>query len=150
MQSIYIGARPPYRIDLARDCCSSAVDVTTTPLLLLLYTLLLLYPPLEGYGNEMWMFQLIRSEPFSGDRGSAYVDDFLDTLELTFLYPEYQVADTDKRQRAKMFTLQSHLEGKAKAFLIALRPASKVQRQPHSISISRFLAIGISCTRVLN
>ena len=75
--------------------------------------------------NEMGVFQLIRPEPFSRERGSANVDDFLDTLELTFLYLERQVVDPGRRERAKVLALQSHLEGKAKAFLIALRPASK-------------------------
>ena len=76
-------------------------------------------------GNEMGVFQLIKPEPFSGERGSANVDDFLDTLELTFPYLERQVVDPGRRERAKVLALQSHLEGKAKAFLIALRPASK-------------------------
>ena len=76
-------------------------------------------------GNEMGVFQLIKPEPFSGERGSTNVDDFLDTLELTFPYLEHQVVDLGRRERAKVLTLQNHLEDKAKAFLIALRPASK-------------------------
>ena len=70
---------------------------------------------MAGYGNEMGMFQLIKPEPFSGERGSANVDDFLDTLELTFPYLERQVINPDRRERAKVLTLQGHLEGKAKA-----------------------------------
>ena len=36
-----------------------------------------------------------------------------------------QVLDPGRRETAKVLALQSHLEGKAKAFLIALRPTSK-------------------------
>ena len=55
--------------------------------------------------NEMEVFQLIRLEPFSGERGSANVDDFLDTVELTFPYLERQVLDPGRRERAKVLAL---------------------------------------------
>ena len=35
--------------------------------------------------NEMGVFQLIRPEPFSGERGSANVDDFLEHLDQSLL-----------------------------------------------------------------
>lgn len=55
--------------------------------------------------NEMGVFQLIRPEPLSGERGSANVDDFLDTLELTFPYLERQVVDPGRRERDKVLAL---------------------------------------------
>jgi len=67
---------------------------------------------------------LLKLERFSGEEDSVAVTDFLDTLELTFTCLE-SIQDPIKRERAKVLTLQGHLEGKARQFWLSLRAEKK-------------------------
>jgi len=61
----------------------------------------------------MSLLQLIKPERFSGDHNTVNVEDFLDTLELSFSCPD-GIVNEAKKERAKVLALQNHLDGKAK------------------------------------
>lgn len=71
-----------------------------------------------------WM-ALIKPEEFSGEKLTVDIQDFLDTLEMSFPLLENQIADPVRLERAKVLTLQSHLIGKAKQFWVSLRASQK-------------------------
>ena len=88
-----------------------------------------IYPAAEGVamnqnnGNQM-MQQWIKQENFTGEKGTIGVDDFLDTMEITLMGIERHIPE-GRREQAKVLSLQSHLEGKAKTFWMSLRAESK-------------------------
>ncbi|KAF8446512.1 hypothetical protein BGX38DRAFT_1309683 [Terfezia claveryi] len=63
---------------------------------------------------EMAYLHLFKPEQFSSEKNTIGVEDFLDTLELSFSCLD-AIADEVKRERAKVLALQGHLEVKARA-----------------------------------
>ncbi|RPB26537.1 hypothetical protein L211DRAFT_847168 [Terfezia boudieri ATCC MYA-4762] len=56
---------------------------------------------------------LFKPEQFSGEKNTIGVEDFLDSLDLSFSCLD-AIADETKREKAKLLTLQGHLEADKK------------------------------------
>lgn len=63
---------------------------------------------------NLMMMGLAKPLPFSGEKGSTPVLEFLDSLDFFFIIMEPLVVDADRMTRVKLLTFQSMLEGKAK------------------------------------
>ncbi|KAF8448224.1 hypothetical protein BGX38DRAFT_598235 [Terfezia claveryi] len=71
------------------------------------------------------MFSSFPMMSFSGEKNTVSVEDFLELLEILLEGLDTQTSDTAWRERAKVLVLQSNLEGKAKQFMVNLRPDKK-------------------------
>lgn len=80
--------------------------------------------PIPAQLSGMAYLHLFKPERFSGEKNTLAVDDFLDTLEMSFSCLE-SITDPVKQERAKVLALQGHLDGKARAFWMTLRADRK-------------------------
>ncbi|KAF8454704.1 hypothetical protein BGX38DRAFT_1140811 [Terfezia claveryi] len=60
-----------------------------------------------------------------GEENTVSVEDFLELLEILLEGLDTQISDAARRERFKVLALQSNLEGKAKQFIVNLRPDKK-------------------------
>lgn len=93
-------------------------------------------PPNPIPGIEMAYVHLFKPENFSGEKNTIQVEDFLDTLELSFPCLD-SITDAAKKERAKVLALQSHLEGEAKQFWVTLKADKKASFEAASNALKQ-------------
>ncbi|KAF8437380.1 hypothetical protein BGX38DRAFT_1283431, partial [Terfezia claveryi] len=75
--------------------------------------------------NEMSSFKFPKPECFSGEGDSASIEDFLDSLKLSFIGLESQNMELNLKEKAKILTLQKYLDGEVKQFWGTLKADKK-------------------------
>ncbi|RPB27771.1 hypothetical protein L211DRAFT_845790 [Terfezia boudieri ATCC MYA-4762] len=73
----------------------------------------------------MSFFLLFRPKRFSGEGNTVCIEDFLDILRFCFMDWDTQNLEPAMKERAKVLTLQSYLDGKAKQYWMTMTADKK-------------------------